>query len=64
MITDRLQLIDWLENHFNYISKTQPVHKEKLLDAFETLCSQTILPLEYHQLSLATIMEAAEKLQD
>ena len=61
LIMDRLQLIDWLEKYFD---KIQPVQKEQLLTAFEILSSQTNLPLEYHRLSLATIMEAAIRLQD
>ena len=61
---NRLQLIDCLEEYFKYVKNNQPNRKEQLLDCFETLSSQTVLALEYHKLSLATIMEAATCLQD
>jgi len=64
MKVNRLQVEDWLYLYFHDIKENQPELKEKLLDAFETLSSETVLPRQYYLLSLATIMEAAEQLQD
>jgi len=64
MKTTRLQLVEYLDDYFKYIDENQPMSKQQLLDAFEILSSQTNLPLEYHRLSLATIMESAIVLQD
>ena len=64
MEMDRLQLIDCLEKYFKYVNENQPARKQQLLDAFETLASQTNLNVSYHRLSLATIMEVATCLQD
>jgi len=61
---DRLQLTDHLESYFQYVAENQPVRRQQLLDAFEILSSQANLAIEYHRLSLATIMEAGACLQD
>ena len=62
MKDNRLQLITWLKNHFDYIKENQPYQQQQLVDSFEVLCSQSILPIEYHSLSLTDILEAAKSL--